>query len=232
MLEDLDSAISGESRGTLDWVISDLSMGSLVVELKSISRLEDRNVGPRVAVEFVRGLYQIEHEGTTPAYLSESGMQSARHLLKTFGKNGASGLVVAYQTERVELSARATANIDPLLKATARSIGSVEGRLETISVHRKPKFIIYHDRTRKAVTCRFDLDKWLEKVKEFLGQRVNVTGVIHSNSRGEPLRVELEHIRPLRENSSLPSTAELGGSDPDFTGPLTTEEFIRSIRVG
>ena len=42
-------------------------------------------------------------------------------------------------------------------------------------------------------------------------------------------------IRKVYENmveSGLPTVAELTGSDPDFTGGLSTEEYIRSIRRG
>ena len=49
---------------------------------------------------------------------------------------------------------------------------------------------------------------------------------------GEPLRVEVERIRALRPREELPSIEELSGSDPDFTGGMSTEEYLRSIRVG
>ena len=38
--------------------------------------------------------------------------------------------------------------------------------------------------------------------------------------------------RPLGPDKELPKTKDLTGIDPDFTGNLTTEEYIRSIRGG
>ncbi len=233
VLSDLDSAISGEPRGSLDWFVAELSTGSLAVEVESRSRLEDKNYGPDVAESFVTGIQQVEREGTSPPYLSEDGMRSMRHLVRLIGREGTSGFVVTHLTRTVEVSARASANIDQLIRVQQRSIGSVEGRLETISIHgKRPRFIVYHGPTRKAVTCRFDADRWLDTVKDGLGRRVNVKGAVHYNAKGEPLRVDLEDMRLLRKKEELPSTAEISGSDRDFTGGMSTDEFIRSMRGG
>ncbi|MCJ7509957.1 MAG: hypothetical protein MUP14_03605 [Dehalococcoidia bacterium] len=231
ILGDLDSAISGEPQGSLDWFVVGLSTGSLAVEVESRSKLEDKNVGPEVAGAFITGLEHIERQGTSPAYLSETGMQRMRHLLRLIGREGAAGITVTHLSQTVEVSARASANIDQLMRVQQRSIGSVEGKLETISIHGRARFVVYHGLTRKAVTCKFDPGRWLNKVKDALGHRVNVSGMVHYNAKSEPLRVELEEIRILREKGELPSTAEISGSDPHFTGDMSTEGYIGSIRA-
>jgi hypothetical protein len=233
ILIDLDSAISREPKGTLDWYVSDLGTGSLVFEIKSSSRMDDRNVGPEVAHAFIEGLHRIEYQGSSPPYLSDTGMRSARSLVKLIGHDGIAGMEVSYLTERVEVSAQASANIDQILPVRHRAAGSVEGRMEMISIHKMPRFTVYHSRTRKAITCKIDNSaEWLERVKAALGERVLVSGVVHSNARGEPMRVDAEEIRILRPSKDLPSLSRLYGSDPDFTGDMTTEEYLRSIRVG
>jgi len=232
VLRDLDSGVSGEPSGSLDWVVTDLSAGSLCLEVEPRSRFEDRNAGPEVVAAFVAGLAQIETDGTTPPYFSDYGMQKTRRLLKLIGRQGMAGLEVTSSERRVEITARASANIDQLIPIRRRSIGSVEGMLEMISVHSKPRFVIYHSRTRKAVTCRFGGEEMLEAAKTALGKRVSVLGVVHSNARGEPMRVESERIRAFRDPRDLPTAAELKGIDPNFTGEMTTEEYLRSIRNG
>jgi len=73
----------------------------------------------------------------------------------------------------------------------------------------------------------------MEKVKKFLGARVQVSGIVSRNEKGEPVRVLLEKETDLKifgfDLKILPFK-KLGGSDPDFTGDLSTEEFIRKIR--
>ena len=232
VLRDLDSGVSREPSGSLDWVVTNLSVGSLCLEVEPRSRFEDKNVGPEVVAAFVAGLGQIEAEGTTPPYFSDIAMQKTRRLLKLIGRQGMAGLEVTSPERRVEITARASANIDQLIPIRRRSIGSIEGMLEMISIHSKPRFVVYHGRTRKAVTCRFGGEDMLEAAKEALGKRVLVLGVVHSNARGEPMRVDPERIRTFRDPRDLPASAELKGIDPDFTGEMTTEEYLRSVRNG
>lgn len=230
ILAELDSGISGQPRGTLDWVITDLYTHSLGAELTPRSRLGERNVGPAVTAAFVGGMAQIEREGTTLPYLSEAGMRDVRRLLKLIGRDGAQGLVVADARARVGLSARAAANVEELIPARHQALGSVDGVLEVISIHGPARFVIYHSRTRKAVTCRFDRQRWLEAVKEALGSRVNVAGAVHYNAKGEPLRIDLADIRRLKAEDQLPAIARLTGSMPDLTGGQRSEEYVRSLR--
>jgi hypothetical protein len=75
-------------------------------------------------------------------------------------------------------------------------------------------------------------DALLATAKEVMGRRVNVAGVIYRNGRGEPMRVDVRGIRTLGRDDELPTIDQIGGSDPDFTGDLSTDEYIWSIRVG
>jgi hypothetical protein len=230
MLLDLDAGVSGVPRGTLEWSVASLKTGSAVIEMESRSRSDERNVGPEVTHLFVTGLEQLERLGTTPPYLTETGMLHARRLLRLIGRNGMAGLQVSDMEETATISAKAAANIEPLLKARRRSLGSVEGRIETASIHGRARFIIYLTRTRKAVTCRLSTDALMESVSNVLGRRVLASGTVHYNARGEPLRVEVDHLRVMRSESELPGIDELAGSEPDFTGGQSTGDYIRELR--
>jgi hypothetical protein len=65
---------------------------------------------------------------------------------------------------------------------------------------------------------------------EMLGRRIIASGKVCSNMKGEPLRVDAEDIKILRRKEELPPTSALSGIDPNFTGNLSTEEYIRSLR--
>lgn len=229
IVQELDAAISQERGGLLDWVVTDLTLGSLVIVAQSFSRVPDHDPGPAVTRAFVGGLRQIEDEGTTPPYLTEGGLRHVRRLIKLIGHDGTRGLRVADLEATVALTARAAANVEPLMKIRHKAIGSIEGKLDTSSVHRAPRFIVYQSRTKKAVTCRFETGL-LESAKAALGRRVLVAGIIHSNVMDEPVRVDAERIRPLRQPSELPGTSDLAGSDADFTGGVGSAEYVRRLR--
>ena len=151
------------------------------------------------------------------------------------GKNGATGIVVSSPTTPTHiatLSPKAAVHIDELLPTKYSALGSVEGRMEMISLHATPKFVVYHAITQRAVACKFDREQ-LDKIKDILGVRVNVYGTVSYNAKGEPLRVEdIIDIRLLKEEHELPTIRELHGIDPDFTGGLDSVEYLREMRLG
>ena len=233
ILADLDTAISGEPKGTLDWYVTEMRVGSLEVVTESRSRSDYRDIGAEVSKGIVASLEEIERRGATPPYLSHHGMQSVKKLLGTVGKGKATGLLMASPSENVSISvtAKAADNVRQLLPIRYHSLGSVEGKIEMINIHGGSRFVVYDSRTRRAITCQFDSKMWMDTVKKALGQRVNISGMVHANTRGEPLRVEIDDIRILRSKKELPSIDDIAGIDPDFTGRLSTADYLRSLSL-
>ena len=113
-----------------------------------------------------------------------------------------------------------------------KSIGSVEGRLELVSIHaRTRRFNVYHAITNRAIRC--NLPKSMEQQAiSSLGRRVIVSGIVSYNAAGEPVKVEVDRLRTLKKERELPSISDMLGMAPDITGDLSTEEHIRRLRDG
>ncbi|MBL8236832.1 MAG: hypothetical protein JNM66_05405 [Bryobacterales bacterium] len=241
ILRELDTAISRRSTGTLNWYISRLhNNGTLLLEVLSKQRQLKRqtavpaDVSAEVAASFITGLDNIEHHGTSPPYLTDSGMRKVKGMVSLIHKNGAKGFVASAPDVKksVDVSERSSKTIDELLPVKTEAVGSVEGRLEAISIHGSKKFVIYHSVSNKAVNCLFDQQRIMDKVLLTLGGRVVVFGEVFSNAKGEPVRVAVSDFDLIDVAGRLPSVSEIAGSDPNFTGSLSTEEYIRSIRRG
>ena len=232
LLREFDSALSGKPNGILRWYVYDLRANetlSIVVQ----SRLKIpavRDTGSLVASTFVNGFRQLEQEASTPPYLSESGMIRAQEMVSLIGKNGAQGFRVSAANQQVDITQATAENIQKLLPIRRTAIGSVEGTLEQISIHRKPQFIVYHAITNRAVTCEFDEESMLQRVKDALGKRVNVRGTLKKNFKGETLRIKVEDFRVMGETSIIPADQEL--PEPEFTDAADTAELLRRIRGG
>jgi len=231
VLSDIDCGISRRPTGSLKWVVKDIFVSSLGLEVESRSKLPDRNFGPDVARAFVKGIYQIEHEGTTPPFFSEVGLERAYRLVKMIGRNGATGFTTKYFEESAHLTIQSAIAIEQLLGASHHAFGSVEGMLETISIHGGPKFVVYHHISKKGITCNVPPDM-IESATGHMGRRVVVMGLVHYNAKGEPTRVEADEVRVLRKENELPSTEHLTGSEPDLTGAMSSEQYLRNIRGG
>lgn len=123
-------------------------------------------------------------------------------------------------------------NVNLMLPIARTAIGSVEGTLEGVNIHGKhPKFIVYHNITKKAVTCSIDdREKIIDLGANYLGKEVSVFGTLHKNIKGDTLRVAMERILLLNKENrfALPSKKEF--TDPEFTKAKSTKEYLRLIR--
>lgn len=231
ILKEVDSALSGQSAGSVDWFVSNLATSSLVVEVQGHSKLDNADFGPDVVKESISGLRRLEVEGLTPPYLSDRGLDHTKRLLQLIGSQGVTGIAITNHAEGAKLTPQALTNLRMLTRAQAHAIGSIEGRLEQISVHGRAHCTVYHHRTHKGVRCLFQPDM-IGEVKEALGRRVIAAGIVFYNVKHEPIRVQLQHLRRLRSANELPTEKDIGGSDPNFTGGVESSEYIRSMRDG
>jgi hypothetical protein len=241
ILNDLDYAYSRKHGATLDWYVKNLSKnGSLRIEVysrvKTKKRVHYEDFSSQVADSFVSGFRVLEEEGKSPALLTESGMKKARVLTNLIGNNGLQSLVAtAPDTQKeTEITRKSAAHIEQLIPVASQSIGSVEGTLEVISIHRSNRFIVYEQRTGKAVSCFYGKLPLLDVVTDALGKRVVASGELSRNAKGEPIKLKLNDESQLKVfgSAAYPSyeLLKLSGSDPEFTGDMSTEEFIRNTR--
>ena len=230
ILQELDRAVSQRRDGTLKWMVSGLKHGSVAVETESRVIRGQEDFGPQVARRFMEGIHTIQTEGVTPALFSPDSIASVNKIVRSLGTNGVPGLNLTGADRDAELTGSASNKIQALVGVRNKSIGSVEGRLELVSIHtRARRFNVYHAIANKAVRCNLPGDME-EQVIASLGKRVIVSGMVSYNLVGEPVKVEADRLRVLKEERELPSIADMLGMAPDITGDLSTEEYIRQLR--
>jgi hypothetical protein len=241
ILDDLDAWFSRRRAGAVQWFMNDLAInGKLRLEIYSQPKQMVRKKLPDVAQDvtrsFVTGFRTLENEGRSPSFLSDTGMHRAEMLTDVLGHDGAKAIVAVdvSSEQEVEITKQSATNIAKLIPAAARSIGSIEGTLEEISVHRGNHFVVYQALTGKGVRCHFPkLGFLLDKAKENLSKRVVVSGVLARNTKNEPVRITIEResdFKVFGVDLTVMALKDLGGKFPDWTGDLSTEDFIRSVR--
>lgn len=186
---------------------------------------------------FITGFENIQFRGISPPYLSEYGLEKLQSMMQLLQKNGAKGFIATSIDDQrsVSVTESGAKTLQDLLPPRREEKGSVEGTLETISIHGSKKLIIYESLSRKGVTCILRKEESLDLAKEALGKKIVVSGEILFNIKDEPVRVMIENLRDLRIlglGKKFPTAAQLTGSDPNFTGDLSTDEYIERIRRG
>jgi len=239
VLHDLDRRISEQHFGTIRWVITHVtethSVESVELEVEPKIIQGQQDYRRQVLVGFTDGVDQIRKEGTTPRYFDYDDIKYVRDIVRQFGRDGLEG--VYYSIDEYDKKAGLTTdvgeNIEKIIGVHYHTLGSIEGRIELISVRKgSSHFNIYHDITQRAIRCSLPKEYEPDIFRAAEGRsRVIATGRISYNVKGEPIRVHImKPLRFLKEEEALPSIQDILGSAPDITGDLCTEEFIRLMR--
>jgi hypothetical protein len=228
ILRELDSAISLKRSGTLRWIIADLRLGSpATVVLRGQSRPETRDFGPEVARAYLRGLTQLEKQGTCPPYFTEEALRAAATLSRIrFRPEGS--IMVMVGSEEVTLTERVAANVRELAAQRFTTMGSVEGTLEMVTLHGQNYFRVYDAVHGLGVQCMFSPQD-LEKVRAGLGKRVCASGRMAVNRRGDKLAVRIEKLCIFPPEDQLPKPRELRGLARGMTEGRSSEDYVREL---
>lgn len=111
--------------------------------------------------------------------------------------------------QAIWLDEQIVAQVDSWLRGQRDAVGSVEGTLEIISIHTKPRFTIYW-RGGTRIECQFP-ETMLPEVAAALGKRVRIRGHIWYRRDGQPAMVEATYLRPLPPLPNLPAVEEMTG---------------------
>jgi hypothetical protein len=203
----------------IGWFVRRLRTGSAVAEVEGIANIEGdseverglaHQAGRAVLRQALDAIEVLEHGGDARRLLSFPALERARALTGLL-RDGAGGIVIRALGREVPLTAAGAAQAKALLDQKYRSFGSVEGTIETLSVHQKrPYFNVFHALDGYAVKCRSDLET-LTEAKASLGARVRVSGEIVRRYDGRPETVEVAEIRVLRSREELPPASAIRG---------------------
>lgn len=231
ILRELDQAVSG---GRFRWYYTELGIGSGVSvaegELPDLADLEAESMLSRqLETAFVSGMGEFERSPGVPAGFTPRAVEAAFRLSSVVadGVTNVRILTPALGVAAVAtLTERAIANIRETTGRGFTDLGSIEGRLETISLARRPTFNIRDEITGNSIICAFPMDR-LEEVRALLNHRVLVSGEITYHRRGDPTEVSpIWELRALDEQEP-PTIEDVRGIAPDITEGLPAGVYVR-----
>jgi hypothetical protein len=149
-----------------------------------------------------------------PEHFTDKALQAARKLAEIAARDDEDEPVpVQILTNRITttVAASTVVNVDTILGPHSEAFGSIEGRIETISERKKPRFYIYDTLQDRPVRCYFEKDKFDEVVDIFKSrQRALIYGRIRYRRDGQPVSVRVDTLRPLNA-PRLPSFSDVLG---------------------
>ncbi len=216
ILSDVDKQISGTS--TLVWSVESLGNSSKIVEAAPYLIHED-GVDNRVRIvsAFVEGMQKISlDKPVRPNYFSEDSLLRAKSLANLLDgyvtRISLRGTIEGKLSDYILITQRVAANVDELIGIRRTSLGSIEGKMELISIHGGTYFNIYDQLSGRRIKCVCNRDQLNELTSaQNLGRRILVYGEIREDSFGQAIQIKLQHHRFLRNRDELPQPNDLRG---------------------
>lgn len=226
LLRELDRAARGEEARQTKWAVVELTTSSLCVAFAPVGQ---QILAP--ITDLVEGVRVLETEAVIPPSFTPDSLSAVRKLCDNLGKEGVAGINFAAingRERRAKLRPAVRVNAEAAATVQSTALGSVEGVLDVLSVRRAPEISLRDVATRRAVRGRVDREL-LERLKDNFGERVRVWGLLHRNSNGQPVRIQVEDFEKVAESERV-TIEEITGIAPWWTGGKDSVDAIREIR--
>ena len=224
-LAQVDLSSSPTGKRTLSYRITALSYNSpATLAAVAEPRTGGPDTGPDVLRKAIRGVRHIA-TGERPAGFRDEALEALR-TLADYG-NGRGRIRIEAPTLRLRTSiTKALATQADRVLAQNDGIGSIEGKLDTISVHGQPYFTLFDAVSGRGVRCYFGEERFTE-VLAALGKKVIAHGRLRRDPRGAPREMrELDYFEMLGKPEGSLDTL------PGVFAGLDVKSYLQTIRRG
>lgn len=227
LLRELETSVTG--RDDLEWHIADLRMGSTNFAIAPVTQSpESADSASKIIDAVVKGIAIVENSPQRPPHFTDQALRDVKDL--TRAANGATNRLSIFgggaEPLRVTVSQRLVAHVDELIGTKSVALGSLEGRLEALTVHGSIAFSIYDSITNRRISCGCSRET-LNAVIKYFDKRVSVSGEIRFNARGEATSMRVDDVRPLG-TGPLPQPEDIIGLFADHK--IDTDEWSKFVR--
>jgi hypothetical protein len=228
LVNEVDEELSENGERTLDLRVTHLSYNSPIhVGLTAHPRPRRPDTTARVLAVCNSGMYLLSREGSRPMGFSDDALEFLREVGAFTGEDVSSVSMRVGNTPIVPVITKQTSRYIDNILPRGYSVGSIEGRLEGLNIHRSPQFTVYDAVSGRAVTCFFRPDD-LERVTDAVGRKVVVSGRIRRDPEGNPRQVRpAETFTIADEPPTVAFSDPAGGVWDEIDDPKRYLEIIR-----
>jgi len=215
------------------WIIASLRMSSPPVVGVGVINAPKRFSATQLRDDTIMGINSLSVGGSTPQTWSPRAIKCGYELLSTVDKKSVSSMSIRNGHSTAEITYAAAVEARKRMPVGhVDSVGSIDGMLELIDVHGGLYVAINRKLDDKRVKASFERSgkKMQNLVKRLLGRRVLATGIVKWDDKGQPREITISHLASHEQPRGGRSILDMYGSDPNFTGDLTPEEYIRRQR--
>lgn len=214
LILEISRAASGKA-GNVRWVVASISYASpyrVVVAPEAASRKIPPRLPADVSYAIVNGIADLGLRPDVPDYFTPSALSITRKLAALTDATKARSMIVSNGVDRpAPLTSKVVAAIDDIVGPVTESFGTVEGLLQALNTHGRPRFYIWDVLGNRQIRCHFDPETVaLDNVLDAYDQRVSISGRIRSKAlTGERLSIDVVDFQRLKSDADLMSPDEI-----------------------
>lgn len=213
ILDAVDREVLNRPRVSFDWVITGLESGS--AHLTAAPRLLKNQQVPVNAAAMVvstvyEGISSIRAGGPRPRSFPDSAVDEVLGLVELLEVEGIESIAIRADGKVVDVSKAIRTQLATEAAQKEASLGSVEGVIETLTIHGQNYFNLYDDLTGNAVKCYF-ADEQLEDVHAAFGKRVMVWGTMYTLPSGVRDNIRVREMHVFGDEVDLPRAGDVRG---------------------
>lgn len=187
----------------------------------------------RPVTALVSGIRELREQPELPPFYSETTID--RLIVVAKPREGIQEVALAPVNGQVgpyeALDERVLDNARSAVKEAERSIGSITGTLTGLKTTKQGLRIAIHDPVARRTINGTSTLSLAEELRLSWNHRCILRGRIARNLVGQALRISVTNVERLpddREERNI--TRQLLGADPNWTGGLTVDEYMREVR--
>jgi hypothetical protein len=216
VVREVGVAMLGSRAHAVTWYIDEMHASSpnmlASAEIDEDTDLSDSDIDNLLSTSS-SGLVSLQNSANIPPFFTDHALTAARRLGSLTGENGVTRLEVTLGDHMLDVTNTIEAYVVEATKGKIRSVGSIEGTIEGVSVHGKKRFKLYERQSGRALDCQFDFDEH-SIFDDYWRKRVLVRGEIWSRADGHPINIHVskpEDIYSFPDDDQLPSAADVRG---------------------
>jgi len=203
-----ESAAEGGKK--VKWNMS-VRKGSCIIVATPVADSETVRSAQRVIQAIPDGLRLLDKGITVmPDYFNEKALRAARELASLQGPKGLKYVKVKTSGKKLDIGQRSVISIDRILGGQHQSVGTIEGKLQTLTERGQLQFVVYDSLFDRGVNCFMTDDISQDAIAAFR-KRVAVSGVIQYDQHCRPVSIKVDGIRVFKDDSDLPPIRDLRG---------------------
>jgi hypothetical protein len=210
LIREIGRTIAGD-RGVV-WIVHDTMPGSLDLGVHAVpTSARVRESVPREIADAVAGGMAMLGAGPRrPPHFTDAALERAKELANVL-TDELPALTVRNGYAAARISSIVAAHAETVLGEPVVVFGSVEGTLESLTVHERRQFSVYDPLTDERIECRFGLRIPPSEIGSAIEKRVRVYGEIRSRETGQIMYVKADEIEVQPDSGTLPTADDVRG---------------------